>query len=138
MGAWDYGPFDNDGAWDCIGALAQDDPAKVAEQLTEAMREVLDNEDYIENPEAQGAVAAAVLIANRLGAPAADKRIAELLEAHPFTATEDLRVQALRTLDRLREPDTNEWHDLWLDAGALEKVLELLAPYREVLARPAA
>ncbi|SDD18156.1 DUF4259 domain-containing protein [Glycomyces harbinensis] len=134
MGAWDYGPFDNDGAWDCVGALAKDDPAKVAEQLTEAMGEVLDNEDYIENPEAQGAVAAAVLIANRLGAPAANDRIAEILEAHPFTATDELRTQALRVLDRLREPDTNEWHDLWLDSGALEKVLDLLAPYREVLA----
>ncbi len=138
MGAWDYGPFDNDGAWDCVGALAENDPAKVAEQLRAAMAEVLDNDEYIENPEAQGAVAAAVLIANRLGAPAENERIAEILETRAFEATEELRSLALRTLDRLRDPEINEWHYLWLDAGSLEKVLELLAPYREVLARPKA
>lgn len=136
MGAWDYGPFDNDGAWDCIGALAKDDPARVDEQLREAMAEVLDNEEYIENPEAQGAVAAAVLIANRLGAPPENERIAEILAASPFEPTEELRTLALRTFDRLRDPEINEWHYLWHDAGSLEKVLDLLAPYRDVLARP--
>lgn len=138
MGAWDYGPFDNDGAWDCIGSLAEGDPAQVAEQLREAMAEVLDGEEYIENPEAQGAVAAAVLIANRLGAPVENDRIAEILAKSAFEATEELRTLALRTLDRLREPGDNEWHELWLDAGSLEKVLELLSPYREVLQRPKA
>lgn len=98
------------------------------------MAEVVDNGDYIENPEAQGAVAAAVLIADRLGAPVANDRIAELLASRPFAATEDLRATALRTLDRLREPESNEWHELWLEVDALDRVLELLRPYRDVLA----
>jgi hypothetical protein len=136
MGAWGYGPFDNDGAWDCIGALPEGDPAGVAARLEGAMAEVTDNDEYIENPDAQGAVAAAVLIAGRLGASVEDNRIAELLASRPFTATEELRVQALGTLDRLQEPEINEWHELWLEADALDKVLELLHPYREVLARP--
>jgi hypothetical protein len=136
MGAWGYGPFDSDGAWDCIGALPEGDPAGVAARLEGAMAEVTDNDEYIENPEAQGAVAAAVLIANRLGAPVGDDRIAELLASRPFEATDELQAQARRTLDRLQEPESNEWHELWLDADALDKVLELLHPYRDILARP--
>jgi hypothetical protein len=136
MGAWGYGPFENDGAWDCVGALPEDDPAAVAAGLERAMAEVVANDEYIENPEAQGAVAAAVLIANRLGAPVANDRIAALLASRPFEATDDLRALALRTLDRLREPEINEWHELWLEVDALDQVLALLRPYRDVLARP--
>jgi hypothetical protein len=136
MGAWGYGPFENDGAWDCVGALPEDDLAAVAAGLERAMAEVVANDEYIENPEAQGAVAAAVLIANRLGAPVANDRIAALLASRPFEATDDLRALALRTLDRLREPEINEWHELWLEVDALDQVLALLRPYRDVLARP--
>jgi hypothetical protein len=133
MGAWDYGPFDNDGAWDCIGALAEQDPAKAKAQLRAAMTEVVGDVDYIENPEAQGAVAAAVLIGIRLGAPVADRRITELLETRRFEPTSELRAMALRTLDRLQEPEANEWRDLWLEAESLDRVLDLLRPYRETL-----
>lgn len=133
MGAWDYGPFDNDGAWDCIGALAENDPAKASAQLRAAMTEVVGDVDYIENPEAQGAVGAAALISIRLGAPVADRRITELLATRPFEPTGELRAMALRTLDRLQEPETNEWRDLWLEAESLDKVLDLLRPYREAL-----
>lgn len=136
MGAWGFGPFDSDGAWDCAGALPEDDPAEVAAQLTAAMSEVVGDVEYIESPEAQGAVAAAVLIACRLGAPPENERIAGLLAAHPFAATDELRAMALRTLDRLQDPEINEWHELWLEVDALDKVLEILRPYREVLAGP--
>lgn len=132
MGAWDYGPFDNDGAWDCIGALGDDTAANTA-HLRAAMAEVLDTTDYIENPEAQGAVAAAVLIAIKLGAPSPADRVTELLTAHLFDP-EPLRDPALRTLARITaDPRDNEWHYLWTDSGALDKVLALMAPYREAL-----
>ncbi|SDK64453.1 protein of unknown function [Glycomyces sambucus] len=132
MGAWDYGPFDNDGAWDRIAELG-DDAAANTERLEAAMLEVLVVLDYVENPEAQGAVGAAVLTAVRLGAPAPSERITELLAAHPFDA-DDLRDLARRTLKRVTEnPVDNEWHDLWLESGALDKAVGLLAPYKAVL-----
>ncbi|MEU6250016.1 DUF4259 domain-containing protein [Glycomyces sp. NPDC047010] len=135
MGAWDYGPFDNDGAWDCVGALT-DDPDANTERLEAAMLEVLVVLDYIENPEAQAAVAAAVLTAIRLGAPSPTDRITDLLAAHPFNP-EPLHDLARRTLLRITaNPRDNEWHDLWEESGALEKVVALLAPYKAVLDVP--
>ncbi|MEU5870195.1 DUF4259 domain-containing protein [Glycomyces sp. NPDC047369] len=132
MGAWDYGPFDNDGAWDCIGALG-DDPAANTERLEAAMLEVLVVLDYLENPEAQGAVGAAVLVAIKLGAPSPTDRITELLTAHPFDA-DNLRDLARRTLNRVTtDPRDNEWHALWEESGALDKALAAHEPYAAVL-----
>lgn len=132
MGAWDYGPFDNDGAWDCIGALGDDADANT-ERLEAAMLEVLVVLDYIENPEAQAAVAAAVLTAIRLGAPSPADRITDLLTAHPFDAAY-LRDLARRTLRRITtDPDDNEWHYLWTDSGAFDKALAAHEPYASAL-----
>ncbi|MQM24437.1 DUF4259 domain-containing protein [Glycomyces albidus] len=132
MGAWDYGPFDNDGAWDCLDALTDDADANTA-HLRSAMIDVLDETEYLESPECQGAVGAAVLTAMRLGAPSPGERATEVLDAHPFDA-EALRATALRTLKRVTDdPADNEWYDLWLDAGSLDKVLAIMAPYRETL-----
>jgi hypothetical protein len=132
MGAWDYGPFDNDGSWDCIAALTDDADANT-ERLEAAMLEVLVTLDYIENPEAQAAVGAATLVAIHLGAPSPSERVTELLDAHPFDAAY-LRDTARRTLKRVTEnPRDNEWHALWLESGALEKVLAIMAPYKEAL-----
>jgi hypothetical protein len=134
MGAWGYGPFENDAALDCVGDLADAAPGAVRGGLLAAMREVTDSADYIENPEADAAVAAAVLVAARLGADPGSASVEELLASHPFEADGELRLEALRVFDRIADPRENEWHDLWTDAGALDKVLELLAPYRERLA----
>jgi hypothetical protein len=137
MGAWGYGPFENDAALDCVGDLADAGPAVIRGGLLAAMREVTAQEDYIENPEADAAVAAAVLVAARLGADPGSASAAELLASHPFEADGELRLEALRVFDRLADPRENEWHDLWADAGALDKVLELLVPFRERLAAAA-
>jgi hypothetical protein len=137
MGAWGYGPFENDAALDCVADLADADPSTIRTGLLAAMREITDSADYIENPEADAAVAAAVLVAARLGADPASASAAALLASHPFESDGELRLEALRVFDRVTDPRENEWHDLWTDAGALDKVLELLAPYRERLAAAA-
>ena len=134
MGAWGLGPFENDAALDCVGDLADADPGAIAGGLLGAMREVTDSGEYIENPEADAAVAAAVLVAARLGAELSSNSAEELLASHPFAADGELRLEALRVFDRVTDPKENEWHELWTDAGALEEVLELLRPYRERLA----
>ncbi|WP_199034284.1 DUF4259 domain-containing protein [Glycomyces salinus] len=41
MGAWGMGPFENDGALDCVA-----DPSGTAAGLGGAMREVTDTEEY--------------------------------------------------------------------------------------------
>ncbi len=134
MGAWGLGPFENDAALDCVGDLADADPGAIVSGLLGAMREVTDSGEHIENPEADAAVAAAVLVAARLGAELSSTSAEELLASHPFTADGELRLEALRVFDRVTDPKENEWHELWTDAGALEEVLELLRPYRERLA----
>jgi hypothetical protein len=137
MGAWGYGPFENDAALDGLGGLADTAPGGVRDGLLAMMREVTATADYIEGPEADAAVAAAVLVAARLGADPGSASAAELLASHPFEADGELRLEALRVFDRLADPRENEWHDLWADAGALDKVLELLVPFRERLAAAA-
>lgn len=134
MGAWDYGPFDNDGALDRVAELRSGGPEDMVDRLTAAMTMITDAEDYIENPEAQEAVAAAVLVAARLGAPLAEGPAHDLLASHPFAADPELIALAHRTLDRVTTPGDNEWYDLWAEAEAMDKVEELLKPYRETLA----
>ncbi|MFG3343133.1 DUF4259 domain-containing protein [Glycomyces sp. NPDC048151] len=134
MGAWGHGPFENDAALDFVGDLADAGPGEVRAGLLAAMRAVADSSDYLEDPETDAALAAAVLVACRLGADPGSASAADLLASCPFEADGELRLAALRVLDRLADPRDNEWHDLWTDAGSLDKVLELLAPYRERLA----
>ncbi|MFD0890105.1 DUF4259 domain-containing protein, partial [Streptosporangium algeriense] len=63
MGAWDLGPFDNDGALDLLGHL--DGAADPAADLAAALREILDQDDYVEGPDMAGAVAMACLAVAR-------------------------------------------------------------------------
>lgn len=133
LGAWDYGPFDNDGAMDFFGGLVSGPAADGERLLVSAMREVVASDEYVENPEAQGAVAAAALIAVRLeeDLPLPHYR-AEWL-ALPLQITPELRELAARTFERVFSPTDNEWYDLWDEADALGKVEEILAPYRRAV-----
>lgn len=133
MGAWGYGPFDNDGALDALGDIA-DGPA---EELVQRLRTVLsgaDAEDHLENPEASGAMAAAVIVAARLGADPGDADAERFLAENAFEVSPELREHALRAFTRVTTPGDNEWYELWEDAGSLAKVLELHEPFRVVLA----
>lgn len=53
-GAWDTGSFDNDEAADWLGELEDADDA---EPITEALLAVTENEEQVEAPEAQQALA---------------------------------------------------------------------------------
>ncbi|MFF3670682.1 DUF4259 domain-containing protein [Microtetraspora malaysiensis] len=132
MGAWDLGPFDNDGALDALGHLDAGEDAPGG--LAQVMREILDEDEYLDAPELSGAVAAACLVGARLIGSEPDVVAAGWLERHPFAVTDALRDLARATLDRAALPDDNELYDLWEDADALVSWLERLAPYREALA----
>lgn len=131
MGAWDLGPFDNDCALDFVGELEEGSAERVAGGLAQALARVADG--HIESPRGNEAVAAAVLVAGRLGATLDSPSATELLDSHPFEADGELRRLAVDALDRLASPENNEWYELWDDAGSMDGVLERLRPYRRTL-----
>jgi hypothetical protein len=49
-----------------------------------------------------------------------------------------LRSEAAQLLTRALEPEDNEWHELWVDAGLLDEVGANLAPYASALASDSA
>ncbi|MEO5875617.1 MAG: DUF4259 domain-containing protein [Streptosporangiaceae bacterium] len=135
MGAWDLGPFENDGAMDFFGAMMDSLPADWPRLMTETMSEVL-AVDYVENPEMQGAVAAASLLASRLdptlGLP---RHYRDQWFAARFEVTPELRELATGTFARAFDEHANEWFELWTEAGTFPEVTKLLAPYRQALTR---
>ncbi|MEU8382287.1 DUF4259 domain-containing protein [Streptosporangium sp. NPDC048865] len=152
MGAWGMGPFDNDGALDSLDDLEdgfEGDPEgdlevdlqgdfeggrSTARRLAVAMREVLDEDGYVEGPEMSGAVAVACLVGARVIGAEPDGAAARWLENNPFEPSAELRNLARATIDRATRPDDNELYELWEDSGSLNEWLATLVPYRRALA----
>ena len=132
MGAWGMGPFDNDGALDQLGDL--DGGEETANRLTTVMREILDEDDYVEGPEMSGAVAVACLVGARVIGAEPDAVAAQWLESNPFEPSTELRDLARATIDRATRPDDNELYELWEESGSLDTWLTTLTPYRQALA----
>ncbi|MER5644311.1 DUF4259 domain-containing protein [Streptosporangium sp. NPDC002524] len=132
MGAWDIGPFGNDGALDQLDDI--EDHEDTAARLALVMREILDEDDYVEGPEMSGAVAVACLVGARVIGAEPDAVAARWLESNPFEPSTELRDLARATIDRATRPDDNELYELWEDAGSLDGWLATLTPYRQALA----
>ncbi|WP_436758865.1 DUF4259 domain-containing protein [Streptosporangium sp. V21-05] len=134
MGAWGTGPFDNDGALDRLDDLEDDKDTDLAGRLAVVMREILDQDDYVEGPEMSEAVAVACLVGARVIGTEPDVAAARWLEGNPFEASTELRDLARDTVDRAARPGDNELYELWDDSGSLDKWLATLVPYRQALA----
>src|SRR4051812_5482993 len=67
MGAWDTGPFDNDGAMHWVADLERDGTGAVRAALSRAL-----DEGYIDATTGEEAVAAAEVVAASHGAPRSD------------------------------------------------------------------
>ncbi|MFD4368388.1 DUF4259 domain-containing protein [Rhodococcus sp. NPDC058521] len=134
MGAWDLGPFDNDGAMNALGEIEKAGPQGISEALVAAMDAVVANETYIETDCAQAAVAAAALVALRAGAEADDPSASTFLDSNPFEATRELKDHASKTFERIAVKDDNGWFALWDEAGCVGAVVEGLGPYRVAVA----
>ncbi|MFB9676029.1 DUF4259 domain-containing protein [Streptosporangium vulgare] len=134
MGAWGMGPFDNDGALDQLGDLDEVEAKDMTDRLALAMREILDDAEYVEGPEMSGAVAVACLVGARVIGTEPDDAAARWLESNPFEPSTELRDLARATIDRATRPDDNELYELWEDSGSLDRWLASLAPYRQALA----
>ena len=126
MGTWNTSSFDNDDAQDWLAEL---DEAEDTDILTEALSAVAENEDYVEAPEAQQAVAAAEVVAAMNGHPAADLpgEAATWSQRHG-SADSTLAGLARRAVTRVQtdselkelwdEGDATDWNAMMSDLAA--------------------
>ncbi|WP_460308407.1 DUF4259 domain-containing protein [Actinocorallia aurea] len=122
MGAWDYGPFDNDSGLDFAGSVSGA-PEAAAETIRGAMADVVQGTDYLEEHEVSGALVAACFVAERLAPGTIEDAIGRDHAARlDFGASPALVGLAVAVFDRAFEAHDNEWAELWEDAGALDKV----------------
>jgi hypothetical protein len=139
MGAWDETVFGNDDAADFSGDVRElTSYQDVVDRLGSALDDVLGIEGYLDNYEANRAIAAAALIA------AWDNP--ELLPKTPFAPETwppfdqrlpaDLHTKAAQAIDRALTPDgeTNEFYYLWDEAGLWDAVVADIQRYRNSLA----
>lgn len=159
MGAWGYGPFDNDEALDFLGEASGSGPLERRGLIANALIAVLapaaapqpqtapeqtrrrwgrrsrpsaGHEDPV-TLEVGVAVAAAALVAARLGAPT-DPAAREWLDQNPFEADGELRTLAAKAIARaFLQTDDNDWYAAWDEAGHLDDVRAALRPYLAVL-----
>lgn len=129
MGAWDSGPFDNDGALDFLGEGAS------RESVANVLRRCADAEpgEYLDVDDGQMAVAAAELVALGFGYGnilAAPKNVRVIVRT--LGPDEALRQLALRAIPPLRDPKRSELASLWAHDPALDaKLGDLLARLTE-------
>ncbi|GAA2729214.1 DUF4259 domain-containing protein [Actinocorallia aurantiaca] len=121
MGAWGYGPFDNDGGMDFIGELAER-PGEAESALREVMT-VAKETDYLDRDEASAAIVAACLVADRVSPGLITDTVGrEYADRLVFVPSEELRELAAGVFSRAYQPMENEWYELWDDADALPLV----------------
>ncbi|MBO3742304.1 DUF4259 domain-containing protein [Actinoplanes flavus] len=133
MGAWGFGPFDNDDAADWSGDLHEAAPGERAGLLRKTLEEALHEGEYLEQDSGSQVVAAAAVIASLLpgGTALINSYAADsLTEGGTLDLPGDLPALALRALDRVAGDDS-EWAEQWEDG--LPKALAALQPIREVL-----
>jgi hypothetical protein len=131
MGTWGTGVFDNDGALDMLAEFRHARPEQREAVLREALECAAGCADYLENPEAQEAVAAAAVVAAaRSGRPEvsindpAVRAAADGLRPGP-----ELVELSRRALDRV-VGDASEWRELWAEADDLVEPLAAVAEVR--------
>ena len=130
MGAWGSGPFDSDDAGDLVCELIDANDWSVAEAAFDAVLGVGD--DYLEAPESSAAIAAAAVLAHKVGNGG--------LALHPDDAAgiaalivppAPLLTKARDALARIKKQ--SELADLWEQANAKDEWLATLEPIEKTL-----
>jgi hypothetical protein len=137
MGAWDSGPFDNDGALDFVQELEATSPDQRVDVVRATFTTVVDSGGYLDIDDASQAVAAAAVIASEIagGSFAESVRAPDLVRrGGVLDVPADLPALALRALDRVAG-DNSEWRGLWEEGGGESPIAAMLGPIREVLER---
>jgi len=132
MGAWGTGPFDNDDAGDWVSELRDAHDLAVVRQ---ALAAAVANDDYLEAPEGNVAVAAAAVVAASLdgareGLP--EDVQAWLRDGREWATVRDARL-ARRALDRVTGANS-EAAELWADSSSAEEWSQAVASLRQRLA----
>ena len=111
MGAWDFGPFDNDYARDWLYELEESTDTSV---IAKALHKVADIGDgYLKAPDCSNAIAAAEVIAALRGHPVSDfpANAKQWVEANQTLDTAALVSVAVAALKRIRT--NSELKELW-------------------------
>ena len=118
MGAWGYGPFDNDGAGDLLADIRK------GNFTFEGVEWAFEDPDYLEVDGGQIVIALAALARAFLGGLAAPESVPNL-EVFGAQLTADRLAWIQSQLDRtLSDGKSSELYELWEDSGDLEKWLE--------------
>ncbi|MBK3547219.1 DUF4259 domain-containing protein [Streptomyces sp. MBT60] len=132
MGTWGIGPFDNDTAADFAGDL---DEAAVEERepiIRRVLKRAADPADCLDVPDAERAVAAAVLVAAQH--PAGEPTCSNYGPSEPLPELPaDLRTLAVDALDQVVS-ELSELAELWAEAANYSKWRQDITRLRDVLA----
>lgn len=128
MGAWSHEPFGNDDACDWAYGLADTNDLSLVEL---AINRVLENDGYIEAPDASEAIAAIEVLAKLLGkGTQADSYTSEVdswVNSVSIKPSPEFLGKARSTLDLIRG-ESSELSELWQESGAedwLKSIKEL-------------
>ena len=116
MGAWGSGSFENDLSLDWLNDLEKSDNINI---IVNTLKNVIDNDLYIDADEGNPALAAAELIA-ALGGNQADDLpdiVKNWVSNQKFIDTEKLVSLAIDATEKIRNSEISELKQLWGESG---------------------
>ncbi len=130
MGAFGFGPFDNDDALDFLDEIEDADPTDRPVLLRAALDQVLGDRGYVDAPKMSEAIAAAAVISISLNPdlPCAEPELPEWVYDDTVSVDPGLAEVARRALTRALVPQDNELWELWERAHGLAAVWARLEP----------
>lgn len=119
MGAWSHDPFDNDTASDWVYALEESTGLEFLEETLDNALEVGEEDEDLEAPEAEEALAAIEVLVHMVGKGSGFEALPEAVGAWVATCTErpgpSLVQKALLALARIGS-EASELRQLWEDS----------------------
>jgi hypothetical protein len=117
MGAWGFGPFENDDAADWMYELNESNDFTVARTV---LTRIANHAEYLEAPECSTAIAAAEVVAAAIlqPSPALPEEVAAWTATHASEVTAADVTVAVAAVDRTLADDS-ELRDLWAEAGEI-------------------
>jgi hypothetical protein len=119
MGAWDFGPFDNDDAGDWLYELEKSSDTSV---IAEALHRVTNiGDEYLEAPDCSSAIAAAEVVAALRDHPVGKfpDNAKQWVATHGSLKADTLVPSALAALQRIRT--NSELKELWDESDEAPK-----------------
>lgn len=131
MGAWGIKNFENDAAMDWLTDL-QDEPTYL---FIEATLKKADNKNYIEADDGGSILAAAEILAAKKGNQSVDFPKEVFQNISGIMIDDNIISRALLSIEKIIQENNSELYDLWLEAGELEKWVEVINNLKHRLLR---